>query len=120
MEEALAKTPRGHPSSANYFRRFYIDDAGHIHHLLRVDDATFQDRDLGALGNITLQHFEQKDRPADYHSKRRTNKPVLKNPFPSRRIIQRLIVIPTELEGENEAVKDPAVIRRPKVLSTDQ
>lgn len=72
------------------------------------------------LGTISIQHFEQRELPADYHSKRRNNKPKPRNPFPPRRILQRLRVMPTELEGENGAVVGRPESPRPRVLRTGQ
>jgi hypothetical protein len=76
--------------------------------------------DISSLGIIVVQHFEQCDRPADYHSKRTTNKPKTRKPFPSRRLIQRLTVMPVELAGENGAVADSPGTKKPRVLSLGQ
>lgn len=72
------------------------------------------------LGTISIQHFEQRELPADYYSKRRTNKPKPRNPFPSRRVLRRLHVIPTELEGENGAIPGQGGSSRPRVLRIAQ
>jgi len=75
---------------------------------------------ISALGSTIIQHFEQRERPADYYSKRRTNKPRRKNPFPTRRVLQRLWATPIEIEGENGAVPSPPLTKRPRVLRFDQ
>lgn len=75
---------------------------------------------IESLGLTVIQHFEQRERPADYHSQRRTNKPLPKNPFPSRRILMRLRAMPIEIEGENGATADPPATKRPRVLGVRQ
>lgn len=75
---------------------------------------------IDSLGITAIQYFEQRNRPADYHSKRRTNKPRPKNPFPSRPVLKRIRAMPIEIEGENGAVADPPGTPLPRVLSLSQ
>lgn len=84
------------------------------------DDEKLIFRAIDTLGPTVIQHFEQRDRPADYYSKRRTNKPRPRNPFPSRRVIQRIQAMPIEFEGENGIAADPPGTRKPRVLSLSQ
>lgn len=77
-------------------------------------------RAIDSLGITVIQSYEQRERPADYHSKRRTNKPRPKNPFPSRPVLKRIFAMPIEIEGENGAVADPPGTQRPRVLSFAQ
>ena len=72
------------------------------------------------LAPTLIQHFEQRERPADFHSNRRTNKPRPKTPFPSRRVLMRLRAMPIELEGENGAVASVPGTKRPRVLTFSQ
>lgn len=88
--------------------------------LLTYDDEGSLKRDIDALGTIVLQHFEQRERPQDFYSRRRTNKPKIKQPFPSRRVIRRITAMPIQIEGENGATADAPGTKRPKVLSRQQ
>lgn len=97
-----------------------MNDSGDIRLLPAVDEGQWLDRAIGTLGPTIIQHFEQRDRPADYHSKRRTNKPRPKNPFPSRRVLQRIKAMPIELEGEGGVTVDPPGTKRPRVLTIQQ
>jgi hypothetical protein len=75
---------------------------------------------IEALTPTLVQHFEQRERPADYYSRRRTNKPRPRIPFPSRRVLKRIRAMPIEVEGEPGSVMAPAGTKRPRVLSVNQ
>ena len=85
-----------------------------------VDDGDLLDRAISTLAPTLIQHFEQQDHPADFHSQRRTNKPRPKWPFPSRSVLKRIRAFPIELAGENGAVTEASGTRRPRVLSRRQ